>query len=822
MEEFKKYELTNPQKNIFMLEMLNEKSRINNLLGLLRIKEQLDIDILKETINKVIELNDGLRIRALVEEEKACQYIKEYEYEEIDTCIVREDEVSKIIDRVNNEVINLFDNKLYYFKIVQTSKEIIVLVKTHHLIVDAWSMNEMMEQIKELYVKIRDKRTVQEISYRKSYIDFIKNEEEYKKSDRFVKDETFWKEYVSNIECKNYFDVSKRKKGKRCVKTLNKYLFQKISKYCYDNGITEFSFFLAVISIYFSKILDTNKLIIGTPFLNRQKMCNELEILGMFISTLPINININSNQEIMDLCKEIAGTNFDCFKHCKYPYYEIQNHYQEATGEKINLYEVAFSYQINKLDKNNIDGDMGKNQWIYSNEQSNPMLISCVNQSKSHKLYYDYLIDCFSKTDVDRLHRTILNIINQILNGTNIVGDINVILQKDLEQLKIFNDTGELVLKEETAISIFENTCKQYKNKVALKYEDIELTYKDFNEKVNSLAYELKQKGVKKGIPVALFFDKSIEMFISIFAVLKAGGYYIPILPEEEEQRRNHILNDSNSKIVLTHKYYDREFIDLVIDVINVDKLDLTQNTVIASSDISNEDLSYIIYTSGSTGMPKGAIIKHKNLISLMYSIRDAKEFGINYEDVSISLLKYSFDAFAVDTYRTLLYGGKLVVIPKKIELDSEKVVKKIQEEKVNKMVVVPKWAEQIAITSDNLNIELDSLKFLSAGGESFKPKHFKKLLKRHENLSVYNAYGPTETTVYTTHHKINSTDIKNGIAPIGRPIPYVRALVVNSKNDVLPINIKGELLHFEDETSSQNIAMRIFKLRKYYKRKIY
>lgn len=99
------------------------------------------------------------------------------------------------------------------------------------------------------------------------------------------------------------------------------------------------------------RTLNRNGIVIGTPFLNRSKKDQELDMMGMFIATLPIKINIQSEDEnFVTLCKEIGNNNLLCFKHSKYPYYEIQKQYQKNTGKSVNLYEIAFSYQINKLE----------------------------------------------------------------------------------------------------------------------------------------------------------------------------------------------------------------------------------------------------------------------------------------------------------------------------------------------------------------------------------------------------------------------------------------------------------------------------------------
>ena len=165
------------------------------------------------------------------------------------------------------------------------------------------------------------------------------------------------------------------------------------------------------------------------------------------------------------------------------------------------------------------------------------------------------------------------------------------------------------------------------------------ISYKKLYNKTCTLANYLQKNGLKKGMAVALFFDKSIEMIISILAVLKSGGCYVPILPDEEEKRIEYILNDCKPFCILTNKKHKDK---IKGNIICIEEIDLSKQEN-CDTNIMPNDIAYIIYTSGSTGNPKGTMVMHKNICGLIESISQDKITKAKSNDICMSLLKYSF-----------------------------------------------------------------------------------------------------------------------------------------------------------------------------------
>lgn len=805
MNNFEKYDLTNPQKNIWNIEQLYGNTNINNITGIFSINQLLNIDILQQVMNKIIENNDALRINILNQNGTPYQYITSFKHEVFPVFMVKNhSEVVSLFDKIKTEKFDILDTKLYYIALIQDITTTYVCVKTHHIISDAWSLGQVAEQIKTNYLLISNNKSEQ-ICKNPSYVNYINKNMNYFSSNLYQRDKLFWDNYIADISVTNNFDMSVDTNSKRLIKKIPNSTFNKISNYCVCNKITEYVFFQAVISLYFMKLFGMNHFVLGSPFINRKRTDNELETMGMFISTLPIKIDINSEFMLFtDFCKNISANNFSCFKHSGYPYTNIQEKFQENSSSSLNLYEVAFSYQINKLNVK-INGDTGETTWLHNNHQNTPMLISYVNHFGEHKMYYDYLINLFSDKEINEIHKRLFTMINTIILSKNItISNIGICSSKDLSSLKRINNTGNIQPIKYSIIDRFYKMVKNYPNKTAIKYFQSDISYYKLNQLSDSVANFLLKHNVKQGEPVVLFFDNDSNFIANLLGVLKVGAYYIPILPEEEPSRIVYIVKNSNSKILLTEQKYFDYLKELKLSIPVLNALNTISNIPFSFVKYSNDSIAYLIYTSGTTGLPKGVMISHKNILSLLESINNDPDLKFVKDDVSISLLKHSFDASAVDIYTSLLNGGTLVLIRKEDSYNPSIVTDIIEKEKVTRCFTVHKWIEQIQ--SYGLSKHL-SLRILGTGAEVLNPKSFKSLLKRFPLLGLYNTYGPTEATVFVTKHKVNKTDIRSNTSSIGCLMPFCRAVVVNSKNEVLPINAKGELVIYQDDSSCQNIS---------------
>ncbi len=585
-------------------------------------------------------------------------------------------------------------------------------------------------------------------------------------------------------------DLTKDKKSKRLEKRIENSLYEKIASFCKKNNMTEYSFFLGIISIYFSKLFAHENLVIGTPFLNRKKADKELDTMGMFIATLPLGIKVSPELNFVELCKQINHTNMSCFRHSSFPYQEIQREYANFSGNHTNLYEIVFSYQMNNLESS-FDSKIYKNTWIPNDYQANPLFISYVNYFGEHQLCYDYWINSFQEIDIDYLHERLIHIINQVLKQDNLLIEaIEIITPEEKHKILYeFNDTSIDYPKDKTIVDLFEEQVAKTPDNIAVVLENEELSYRELNEKANSLAHDLIDNGIVAGDIIGIYLPRSLELLIAIFGVLKAGAVYMPMFTGYPIERLTYMLNNGNSKALITTEHFASTI------PTNIPKIIINHNTILSDpqncqTSFSPSNLAYVIYTSGSTGKPKGVQITHRNLINLVYAFKNYYQ-TINAKDTFLASTNISFDVSIWEIFLPLLNGAKLVLNTEEIISDISLYCNNIIKYKITALYIPPNILNEVyQLLSKSNDI---CIKKLLVGVEPIKKSTLNNYYQLNQDLIIVNGYGPTETTICCTALSYSRDNTQDGFVSIGKPLCNDNIYIVKS-NSLCPIGTPGEL----------------------------
>ncbi|MEV6148689.1 amino acid adenylation domain-containing protein, partial [Streptomyces sp. NPDC051992] len=312
--------------------------------------------------------------------------------------------------------------------------------------------------------------------------------------------------------------------------------------------------------------------------------------------------------------------------------------------------------------------------------------------------------------------------------------------------------------------------------------DGVEVSYAELDARANRLARLLVSRGVGAQSLVGVCLERGVELMVSLLAISKAGGAYMPIDPAYPADRIGYMLADAAPVMVLASSGTASVLPDsaVLVDAPETGaELAGLDSGALVDRVVRTADAAYVIYTSGSTGRPKGVLVSHTGVASLVAG--QVRYLGVGAGSRVGQFASAGFDTFGWEWFMTLLTGATLVVIPQDRRL-GEPLPRFLAEQSVTHVTLPP----AVLATLDERSIAEDVV--LVTAGESCPPDVMARWTRGHR---VFNSYGPTETTVDATLWRCDSSA---GEVSIGSPVVNTRVFVLDEFLAPVPVGVAGEM----------------------------
>ncbi|MBP2000612.1 amino acid adenylation domain-containing protein/non-ribosomal peptide synthase protein (TIGR01720 family) [Paenibacillus shirakamiensis] len=797
--------LTHPQKRIWYIENIFPDTSMYNIGGPIRIHGPIDFSILEQAILSFIEHHDGVRLQLREEHGEVFQEVVHLgrtplDFMDFSPYEKPEEEFQRWIEEESARPFHLTEGPLYYFALFTCSdQENGYYVKLHHMIADGWSNQIITEYVTNYYTAHFAQQSNGEFEHQfnkpPSYVDYALQEPIYLDSKRYQKNRKFWlNQYETLPEMLRADRSSTDTKGNRISYSIDPHLSSTLKTYTQKHGISLNTFFIFLYFLYMNKTTHQHDLVIGTPVLNRSGI-KEKSTFGMFTSTMPFRFRLNDEQSVLDTLTRIQKELMTCYIHQKYPYEQLIQELELKKKGYDQLFHTCVNYYNTKL-ATNFNGMPVTNTEFYNGNQLYAMqwVIKDWSETDGLVLDIDYKCSEYTAEQVDEMLRCIRNLIRHILaDPEQMLSNISLLSSEEWNQAVYdFNKTTTAYPRQYTVSQLFEEQVNHSYNQVAVRYGEEQLTYGELNSKANQLARELRLRGVGYGHWVGICIEHSLETVVAIFAVLKAGAAYLPIDPAYPSDRIQYMVEDSGTKLILTH-VGGRLEIGISERLSSLEWLDVndpkwyTGDTSNLMLDIQPDHLAYVIYTSGSTGRPKGTLIEHQGLTNyiwwatLMYVSKEREVFPL-YSSLA-------FDLTVTSIFTPLISGGMILVYR---DTGDEFILHRIMKE--NEATVVKLTPAHLSLLKDQ-SYPSSSVKRFIVGGEELKV-NLAEMIEHifSGDIEIYNEYGPTETVVGCMIHKFNRLADRKASVPIGVPAHNVMIYVLDPHCNPVPEGVIGEL----------------------------
>ncbi len=359
---------------------------------------------------------------------------------------------------------------------------------------------------------------------------------------------------------------------------------------------------------------------------------------------------------------------------------------------------------------------------------------------------------------------------------------------------------------------LLSKSASKYPDNTAVWARGQSLTYRELDERSNQLAHLLREHGIRKGDRVGMYFPKAVESVVSMFGVLKAGGVYVPLDPQQPAQRIQYIIDNCGIKALVTTREklqgLDPAAIKTVEFCVFIDRMNGSGTATSGSSwedlagfpaagapdglQSTTFDLAYILYTSGSTGRPKGVMLSHQNAMTFVEWCADT--FQIQPEDRLSNHAPLHFDLSVFDVYNAIEAGAAVYMVPEDAMLFPATLAKFMAGQSISVWYSVPSALVHLILHGNLTSQNLERLRLMLFAGEIFPIKYLRQLTELLPKVELYNLYGPTETNV-CTYYRVDRAKLPSmEKIPIGRACANTEVFAVDDRDQFILPGQTGEL----------------------------
>lgn len=793
------------QERLWFLQQLDENSVAYNMHNAMRFQGTVDVAALHGALNAVVQRHEILRTTFVEQEGQVYQQIAptlsiDLPLTDLQRTPDPEAAAQQLAIVQGRQPFNLAEGPLLRTHLLQLNGDAYLLLLTmHHIVSDEWSMNAFWRELASHYQSLCAGATPHLSPLPLQYADFAHWQRNRLEEGQLTHELAFWQRQLADaprllqLPTDRPRPAVQRYAGGLLSRSLPANLTNALQKLSRQYDTTLFATLLTAFYVLLHRYSQQHDILVGTPIANRGYAELE-EMIGFFLNTVVLRTHLQDQQSFVALLTQVKESTLAALAHQELPFERLVEALHPQRDPSYNpLFQVMFVMQSDQTQALNFPA-LTLTPHRFDSGVSKFDLTLFVNQRGDQlAAAIEYNSALFEAATVERMlghWQTLLEAI--VANPEERISHLPLLTAAEQQQLLVeWNSTAAAYPQERCIHHLIEMQATQQPNAPAVVCQDQQLTYGALNQRANLLARQLQAEGIRPGTFVGLCVERSLEMLIGILAIHKAGGAYLPLDPSYPVQRLAFMLADTRAPIILTQKKLLGSIPATSAQLITIDALDFGAARALhgddVSSDVGPHDPAYIIYTSGSTGMPKGVVVRHRNLVH-----STTARFGYFKHQVQRFLLlsSFAFDSSLVGIFWTLCQGGTLILPAQGDEQNGAHLLTLMAQHQVTHMLTLPSLYDLLLEAQRG---ELASLTTAIVAGEACLPSlvdaHFKAL----PQTALYNEYGPTEGTVWSTVYQMHPNDGHKSI-PIGKPIPNMQTYILDGHRQPVPLGVPGEL----------------------------
>ncbi|MCV0030325.1 non-ribosomal peptide synthase/polyketide synthase [Pseudomonas aeruginosa] len=696
---------------------------------------------------------------------------------------------------------DLSEAPLLRLVLVRTDEERYHLIYTnHHILMDGWSNSQLLGEVLQRY---RGETPPRSGGRYRDYIAWLQRQDA-------ALAEAFWLPRLRQLDeptrlGQSIAQAKQRGKGyAERLRELDGEQTRRLAELAREQKITVNTLVQAAWLMLLQRYTGQDSVAFGATVAGRPAELNGIEEqIGLFINTLPVIATPLPQQSLASWLQAVQGENLALREFEHTPLYDIQRwagQGGEALFDNILVFE---NYPVSQMLQQQASQGLAFGA-VGNHEQTNYPLTLSVSLGQRLELQFAYDREHFDDASVARLDRHLTHLLAQMVERPASTCLAEFQLLEAAERRQAIFDWGRNPGRypdERSVEQLFASRAAMEPERVALLFEERQLSYGELNAQANRLAHRLIELGVGPDVLVGIAVERGLEMIVSLLAVLKAGGAYVPLDPEYPQERLGYMIEDSGIALLLSQSHLlQRLPAASGIACLALDQARDWQDRPASDPQLRAhpQNLAYVMFTSGSTGRPKGVGISRESLsrhthVSLAF-------FGIGPDDRVLQFSTFNFDGFVEQLYPPLACGASVVLRGTEI-WDSETLYREIVERRITTVDLTTAYWNMLAKDFANQGVrDYGALRQVHAGGEAMPPESLVAWKAAGlEHVRLLNTYGPTEATVTVTTLDcapyVDGSKAIPATMPIGKVLPGRAIYLLDDAGQPAPVGAVGELV---------------------------
>jgi amino acid adenylation domain-containing protein len=796
------------QKRLWLLEQFEPGTPVYNIPTAVRLRGPLNVIALEQSFNEIARRHGALRTTFTAVDGAPIQVIappRPFEapfihLEDVPKAEQREEETKRFARQEAQQPFDLERGPLFRTTLLRLGEEDHVLLLTmHHIISDGWSMSVFWRELGALYEAFAEGKTSPLGELPIQYTDYAVWQRQRLQGETLEKQLSYWRRQLAELPTVELPTDHPRPavqthRGARQSLELPHSLSEALKDLSRQEGVTLFMVLLGAFQVLLSRYSGQEDIAVGTPIAGRNRTETE-GLIGFFVNTLVMRTELSGDPSFRELLERVREVALGAYDHQDLPFEMLVEGFNpERDLSRTAFFQVMFALQnvppeapkLKDLTLQGLSVDWETAKFDLS------FYLSEEPQGITGRLNYN--ADLFDEVTIERVLSHFRTLLEGIVEDPDQrLSELPLLTKAERDRLLVeWNDTAT-EYPDSCVQTLFEEQVERMPEAVAVVFEDEQLTYRQLNENANRIASVLRERGIGKGSYVPVLMDRSIELVVSLLSAMKSGAAFVPLDTRWPTERLRLILDDLNSEVVLLNKESLSRQEELGQPSLLVDARATETSVPNPDIELDPSEPIYVIYTSGSTGKPKGAINVHRGIANRLLWMNDF--FGRESAAVALQTTHHVFDSAVWQLFWPLINGGKTVVPSPMMEMSADHLAALIEKHGVTITMFVPSVFNMIVprlVTRGEVQHKLRSLRSVVVGGEEITPSTTYTFLEHFPGVRVTNMYGPTEASIGCICHEVGGNE--NAKIPIGKPIANTHALILDSRMNLVPVGVAGEL----------------------------